>query len=68
MTNFLIDIGIPKAYAGDIAILGLMILAGIVLMFIVKKTKIGAFAFELDQEPLCNPGHIFYLNQTVRCI
>jgi hypothetical protein len=45
MTNFLIDIGIPKVYAGDISLLVLMILAGIVLMFIVKKTKIGAFAF-----------------------
>jgi hypothetical protein len=45
MTNFLINIGIPKAYAGDIALLLLMILAGVALMFIVKKTKIGAFAF-----------------------
>ncbi len=45
MTTFLIDIGIPRAYAGDIALLLLMILAGVALMFIVKKTKIGAFAF-----------------------
>jgi len=45
MTNFLINIGVSKAYAGDIALLLLMILAGVALMFIVKKTKIGAFAF-----------------------
>jgi len=45
MTNILIAIGVSKAYAGDIALLLLMILAGIILMFIVKKTKIGAFAF-----------------------
>lgn len=45
MTNFLINIGIPRVYAGDIALLLFMLLAGIVLMFIVKKTKIGAFAF-----------------------
>ena len=45
MTNFLISIGIPKVYAGDIALLFLMVLAGIALMFIVKKTKIGAFAY-----------------------
>ena len=47
MTNFLINIGIPRAYAGDIALLLLMILAGVALMFIVKKTKIGAFAFAI---------------------
>ena len=47
MTNFLIDIGIPKVYAGDIALLLLMLLAGVALMFIVKKTKIGAFAFAI---------------------
>lgn len=47
MTNFFINIGIPKVYAGDISLLALMVLAGIVLMFIVKKTKIGAFAFAI---------------------
>ncbi len=45
MTNFLIDIGISKTYAGDISLLLLMIITGVALMFVVKKTKIGAFAF-----------------------
>jgi len=45
MTDFLIGIGVPKLYAGDIALMLLMVLTGIALMFIVKKTKIGAFAF-----------------------
>ena len=45
MTDILISIGIPSAYAGDVALFLLMVLAGVTLMFIVKKTKIGAFAF-----------------------
>jgi hypothetical protein len=45
MTNFLTNIGISKSSAGDISLLLSMLLAGVMLMFIVKKTKIGAFAF-----------------------
>jgi hypothetical protein len=47
MTDILISIGIPSAYAGDVALFLLMVLAGVTLMFIVKKTKIGAFAFAI---------------------
>ncbi len=45
MTNFLIGIGVPKFYAGDVSLFLMMILAGVVLMFLVKKTKLGAFAY-----------------------
>ncbi len=45
MTNFLIGIGVPKLYAGDVSLFLTMILAGIVLMFLVKKTKLGAFTY-----------------------
>ncbi len=45
MTNFLINVGVPKLYAGDVSLFLTMILAGIVLMFLVKKTKLGAFTY-----------------------
>ena len=45
MTNFLISMGISRTYAGDISLLLLMILASIALMFIVRKSKVGAFVF-----------------------
>ncbi len=45
MTNFLISIGVPKLYAGDVSLFLVMILAGVVLMFLVKKTKLGAFTY-----------------------
>ncbi len=45
MTNFLINIGVPKLYAGDVSLFLMMVLAGVVLMFLVKKTKLGAFAY-----------------------
>ena len=47
MTNFLISIGIPKIYAGDVSLFLLMILAGVILMFLVKKTKLGAFSYAI---------------------
>lgn len=47
MTNLLIGIGFSKTYAGDISLLLTMLLAGIILMFVVKKTKVGAFAFAI---------------------
>jgi hypothetical protein len=47
MTNFLIGIGVPKLYAGDVALFLMMILAGIVLIFIAKKTKLGAFSYAI---------------------
>jgi len=45
MTNFLINFGVPKLYAGDVSLFLVMILAGIALMFLVKKTKLGAFTY-----------------------
>lgn len=45
MINFLISIGVPKLYAGDVALFLFMILASVVLMFVVKKTKLGAFSY-----------------------
>jgi len=47
-TNFeiidlLIQIGIPKQYAGDLLILALYVITGIIIVFLVKKKNLGAF-------------------------
>jgi len=47
MINFLIGLGVPKMYAGDISLFLLMILMSVGLIFLVKKTKLGAFSYAI---------------------
>jgi len=47
MINFLISLGIPKIYTGDISLFLLMIIVSFGLIFLVKKTKLGAFNYAI---------------------
>ncbi len=47
MANFLINIGVPKLYVGDVSLFLVMILVSVGLMFLVKKTKLGAFSYSV---------------------
>ncbi len=47
MVKFLIGIGIPPSSAGDVGLILEIILLGIALLFLAKKTKVGAFGYAI---------------------
>jgi len=47
MIDFLVKLGIPKAYTGDVGLFLMILLVSVALVFVVRKTKLGAFAYSV---------------------